>query len=68
MEKYRIKKILELTRKSEVISTLILTVVLAMFIGMCAYATNTAKELESLRQQIMSVQLDVNKIELEVVK
>ena len=68
MEKYRIKKILEATRKSEFISTLILTLAIAMFIGFCAHSANMQKELESLQQQIMSIQSDVNKIEYEVVK
>lgn len=68
MEKYRIKKILEAARKSEFILMLILALVISMFIGLCAHATNMKKELNLLHKQMINLQQDIYDIEYEVSK
>lgn len=68
MENRRIKKILEATRKSEFILMLILALVISMFIGLCAHATNMKKELNLLHKQMINVQQEVYDIKYEVTK
>ena len=68
LEQRRIKKMMSMMREQSFFLAVLLVMFFTLFIGFCAYATNTTKEINSLHQQLISIQNDVNKIEWEVIK
>lgn len=68
LERRRIKKMLGLVREHSLVLAVLFVMVCTMFIGMCAFAKNTHEELQEMKQYIMEMQCDINRIKWEVIK